>query len=97
MSDAYAKADAKYGTDCAVPGNATTIDDLTAVYSDEVVRLNQPPTPTPTPPTPTPGVFSVDNGKGGTYTDNCNGTVTDSTTGLVWEKKTDDSSVQTAI
>jgi len=53
------------------------------------------PTPTPTPapatptPTPTPCVpFSVDNGKGGTYTDNCNGTVTDSTTGLIWEKKT---------
>jgi hypothetical protein len=32
----------------------------------------------------------VDNGKGGTYTDNCNGTVTDSTTGLVWEQKTAD-------
>ncbi|MFM7141438.1 MAG: DUF1566 domain-containing protein [Alphaproteobacteria bacterium] len=30
----------------------------------------------------------VSNGKGGTYTSNCNGTVTDSTTGLVWEKKT---------
>jgi formylglycine-generating enzyme required for sulfatase activity len=44
MDDAYAKADAKYGTACAVPGNATTIDALTAVYSDEVVRLNQPPT-----------------------------------------------------
>jgi hypothetical protein len=43
MDDAYAKADTEYGTDCAVPGNATTIDDLTAVYSDEVVRLNQPP------------------------------------------------------
>ncbi|MBU6282832.1 DUF1566 domain-containing protein, partial [bacterium] len=57
------------------------------------------PTPTPTPtstpiPTPTPCVpFSVDNGKSGTYTDNCNGTVTDSTTGLVWEKKTDDGGV----
>lgn len=30
----------------------------------------------------------VSNGKGGTYTSNCDGTVTDSTTGLVWEKKT---------
>ena len=49
--------------------------------------------PTPTP-TPTPCVpFSVDNGKSGTYTDNCNGTVTDSSTGLIWEKKTDDSGV----
>ena len=46
------------------------------------------PTPTPTAtPTPTPCAV-VSNGKGGTYTDNCNGTVTDSTTGLVWEKKT---------
>jgi len=57
------------------------------------------PTPTPTPtstpiPTPTPCVpFSVDNGKSGTYTDNCNGTVTDSTSGLGWEKKTDDGGV----
>ena len=88
MSDAYAKANVKYGTDCAVPGNATTIDDLTAVYSDEVVRLNQPPTPTPTP-----CAVVVSNGKGGTYTDNCNGTVTDSTSGLIWEKKTDDGGV----
>ena len=43
MDDTYAKADAKYGTACAVLGNATTIDDLTAGYSDEVVWLNQPP------------------------------------------------------
>ena len=52
------------------------------------------PTPAPATPTPTPCVpFSVSNGKGGTYTDNCDGTVTDSTTGLVWEQKTDDSGV----
>jgi len=51
------------------------------------------PTPTPTAtPTPTPCAV-VSNGKGGTYTDNCNGTVTDSTSGLVWEKKTDDNGV----
>ena len=107
MSDAYAKADAKYGTACAVPDNATTIDALTAVYSYEVVRLNQPPTPTPTPtltptaappptptPTPTPTPCAVvSNGKGGTYTNNCNGTVTDSSTGLIWEQKTDDGGV----
>jgi len=37
--------------------------------------------------------FSVSNGKGGTYTDNCNGTVTDSTSGLIWEKKTDDGGI----
>jgi len=55
------------------------------------------PTPTPGPtgtpePTATPACTPavVFNGKGGFYTDNCNGTVTDSTTGLVWEKKTDD-------
>jgi hypothetical protein len=49
--------------------------------------------PTPTP-TPTPcAVAVVSNGKGGTYTDNCNGTVTDSTSGLIWEKKTDDGGV----
>jgi Protein of unknown function (DUF1566) len=72
MSDAYAKADAKYGTACAVPGNATTIDALTAVYADEVVRLNQPTA---------------------RYVDNGNGTVTDSTTGLVWEQKTNDGGV----
>ncbi|MEY4950161.1 MAG: hypothetical protein RL698_2372 [Pseudomonadota bacterium] len=50
------------------------------------VRSEVPP-PTPTPSTcavPT----SVSNGKGGWYTDNCNGTVTDSTTGLIWERKT---------
>ena len=35
----------------------------------------------------------VDNGKSGTYTDNCDGTVTDSTSGLVWEKKTCDGGV----
>ena len=39
MDDAYAKADTEYGTDCAVLGDATTIDALTAVYSDDVVRL----------------------------------------------------------
>ena len=38
--------------------------------------------------TPTLCAVVVSNGKGGTYTDNCNGTVTDSTTGLIWEKKT---------
>ena len=37
--------------------------------------------------------FSVSNGEGGTYTDNCDGTVTDSSTGRVWEKKTDDGGV----
>ena len=31
--------------------------------------------------------FSVDNGKSGTYIDNCDGTVTDSSTGLTWEQK----------
>lgn len=72
MSVAYAKADAKYGTACAVPGNATTIDALTAVYADEVVRLNQPTA---------------------RYVDDGNGTVTDNSTGLVWEKKTDDGGV----
>ena len=49
------------------------------------------PSASPTPhPTPTPCVpVAVSNGKGGTYTDNCDGTVTDSTTNLVWEQKTD--------
>ena len=43
------------------------------------------PTPTPTPePTPTPAPRYVDNG---------NGTVTDSTTSLVWEKLSDDGSI----
>jgi len=52
------------------------------------------PTPAPATPTPTPCLpVSIDNGKGGTYTDNCNGTVTDGTGGLVWEKKTDDGGV----
>jgi hypothetical protein len=93
MSDAYAKADAKYGTDCAAPDNATTIDALTAFCSDEVVRLNQPPAPTPTPtptpdgtPTPTPCAVHAP------YTDNGDGTVSDSC-GLIWEKKTDDGGV----
>ena len=63
--------------------------------SGEGVPPTPTPTPTPTPvPTPTPCVpFSVSNGKGGTYTDNCNGTVTDSTSGLIWEKKTDDGGI----
>ena len=43
------------------------------------------PTPTPTPePTPTPAPRYVDNG---------NGTVTDSTTSLVWEKLSDDEGI----
>ena len=43
------------------------------------------PTPTPTPtPTPAPTPF---------YTDNGDGTVTDSTSGLVWEQKTDDGGI----
>ncbi|MEY4950163.1 MAG: hypothetical protein RL698_2374, partial [Pseudomonadota bacterium] len=50
------------------------------------------PTPIPTPtvvPTATPicTPYAVNNGKGGTYTNNCDGTVTDSSTGLVWERK----------
>ena len=50
------------------------------------------PTPTPTPaPTPTPTPAGC--GASGTYTDNCDGTVTDSSTGRVWEKKTDDGGV----
>ena len=51
-----------------------------------------PATPTPTPaPTPTPTPAGC--GASGTYTDNCDGTVTDSTSGLIWEKKTDDGSI----
>ncbi len=46
------------------------------------------PTPTATPAataTPTPVCTPI---SGGTYTDNCDGTVTDTQTGLQWEKKT---------
>ena len=63
-------------------------------FIDDFASFSYPaptPTPVPTPtPTPTPSCTpsAVSNGKGGTYTDNCNGTVTDSTTGLIWEKKT---------
>lgn len=68
-------------------------------FIDDFESFGAPtPTPTPTPeptPTPTPVCtpFAVSNGTGGSYIDNCNGTVTDSTTGLIWEKKTDDGGI----
>ena len=88
----------------ALPNPSTCSADLATCETSLAACLATPtpvPTATPTPtPTPTPDVTPtpcavVDNGKGGTYTDNCNGTVTDSTTGLVWEKKT--GTVSTAV
>ena len=79
----------------ALPNPSTCSADLATCETSLAACLATPtpvPTATPTPvptPTPTPCVpFSVSNGKGGTYTDNCDGTVTDSTSGLMWEKKT---------
>lgn len=56
MSDAYAKADAKYGVNCPVPPNTSIVEALTAAYSGNVIVVNQQ------------GRF-VDNGNG-TVTDN---------------------------
>ena len=51
------------------------------------------PTATPTPTlTPTPAPTCTPR-TSGVLTDNCNGTVSDSHTGLMWEQKTDDSTV----
>lgn len=56
MSDAYAKADARYGANCPVPGNTSIVEALTTAYSGNVIVVNQQ------------GRF-VDNGDG-TVTDN---------------------------
>jgi Protein of unknown function (DUF1566) len=79
--------------DCATPTPQVTLTPSPEPTAAPTPAPTATPIPSPTPtaaftPTPTCTPYSVDNGKGGTYTDNCNGTVTDSTTGLVWEKKT---------
>ena len=89
---AYGLAEGKYGSACPAEW---TVDAVAGQLTACSVLPTPTPTPTPIPtPTPTPTPCAVvSNGKGGTYTDNCNGTVTDSTTGLVWEKKTDDGGI----
>ena len=84
----------------ALPNPLTCSADLATCETSLAACLATPtpaptatPTPTPAPATPTPCAIVVSNGKGGTYTDNCDGTVTDSSTGLVWEQKTDDGGV----
>lgn len=85
-------ADAKYGGACALPGGTSAVkaalDACTANVTTYLMSGSNPtPTPTPTPsatPTPTPCTPTTS----GNYTDNCDGTVTDGTTGLIWEKKT---------
>lgn len=41
MTDAYAKADAKYGADCPVPGNTAIVDAVTEKYVGNVIVVNQ--------------------------------------------------------
>ncbi|MFM7735327.1 MAG: DUF1566 domain-containing protein, partial [Alphaproteobacteria bacterium] len=85
-------ADAKYGGACVLPGGTSAVkaalDACTANVTTYLMSGSNPtPTPTPTPsatPTPTPCTPTTS----GNYTDNCDGTVTDSSTGLIWEKKT---------
>ena len=92
LQKSFDGADAKFGGACALPGGASAVKSaLDACTSGVTMFLmsgsNPTPTPTATPtstPTPTPCIpYSS-----GTYTDNCNGTVTDSSTGLIWEQTT---------
>lgn len=77
---------------------SVTVDEILTVVNAALTGCNQPPTPTPTQPMPTvTPTRTATPSRTATATprfiDNGNGTVTDTTTELMWEKKSDDGSV----